>query len=184
MIVKKYLELLYFGIYFSVWRFDRFCNRVLNPLGRWLLVIIPNLFPFIKRNLRKQGRTPEQNADYILQHNSKLSDANVGHLFESGIGTLLSVFYCFVLTDIFLAIRFIFGKDLWIIQIDRAHSKTIGGFIVIMSLVLAFLTMGYVGNDEIIKRNRQRVNKIGRKSFCIFWGSFIVAALSFYFLLY
>jgi deoxyadenosine/deoxycytidine kinase len=90
---------------------DRLCVRILNPLTRRIFVIIPNIFPFLKRRLMKRGRTPEQAADEAINYNTKMSDANAGYTFEIGIGTMLSVFYSFVLTDIILILRHVIGKD-------------------------------------------------------------------------
>jgi len=180
--MKKYFKLLYFGCYYWEWCLTRFFHRLLNPIGRKVIIIIPYIFPFIKKNLAKQGMTPEEYADNILKLGDKISNANISHSFEAGIALNIHIFFVFLLTDLFLILRNVFGYNWLGFEVKRNNVVFIGSFIVMLAAICMIALNNLIGTDKNEKEFRKQPKEVHHKALFIFGGSLILVVILFYFL--
>lgn len=180
--MRKYFELLYFGCYYWKWMAYRLVYRLLYLPLQWIGIAIPYIFPFIKKNLAKQGKTPRENADNVLQLGRKISDANISQTFEGGISLYIYLFFVFLYTDLFLILRYIFGYNWCGFYVGRSNVVVIGMTIVAFATVSMFAICGNIGTAKNEKAFRKQGRKEQRKALWVFFGSFFFVILAFIFL--
>ena len=173
--------MLYFGVYYFVWKTNRMAGWQLKPIMRPALILLLQI-PYFKRNLAKRGLTPKQHVNDVLTTCDELADSNYGHTFEWHIYPLLVSFYVFAYFDIMWILRMIFGSDWGIIQINGANGGIILTVIGALAMFSASRMEATVGQDKTIKKYRRKSKSVHRKALALFLGCCALVLLGFYFL--
>ena len=180
--MKKYLKQLYFGCYYFDWMQTKAIHKILDPLLRFIMVIISKCCHSENKHPLKNGMTQEEHIDAVLKYNYKFDSRNVGHIMEQTIGLVFYVFFVFVLTDIFLLLRYIFGYNWFGVYMGRCNVVPIGMTIIVLATILMFAFCGNVGTEENEREFRRLPKNKQHASLIVFLGSCVFVSALFFLL--
>lgn len=173
--MKKYIEQIYYGIYYINLYIDKSCGKVVFCFCRILGLLIFNV-PKAKKHLANMGETPENFINkHIRQEKNHAYNAPSGLLMHHVSQSIL-FFYMLILFDIILIIQLVAGYNFLFAFVKKGQAFFWIAYMIMTVITYRCVYHIYWKNDrhkKIIRSYKRKSNKQKQKAIKNFWITLI-----------